>query len=837
MSWLSRDLGYGIRTLRKSPAFAITAIVTLALGIGASTAIFSVVNAVLLRPLPYTQADRLAIISQDLRARGVIDFPVGPGDIPDLRNGMPAFDQIAAIQTVPNATFTNKDGTPELISAATVTTNTFSVLGLPVAYGRDFAAGDGTPNQIVQLPAAAAVGAGAAGAPPAGPRPPPLPVMGILGYDFWQRKFGGDPSIVGKSITLFGGPVEVVGIASPRAELIFPVRMRVERRPDVWTALRADFENGSRINVAYRLVGRLKAGATLVQARGQSARVSADMRSRIPLDSTAGVAYHVEPMKEYLVADVRTPILALMGAVVFVLLIACANVANLMLVRAAQRERELAVRSAMGGSAWSIVRQLLSESLVLAGVAAVLGIALAEVGIKLLLRLSPDNLPRLADVTLDPRVLVFAVAVSVLSAVVFGLVPALRASRPDLAQVLRASGRTPGLGGAARLRNMVIIAEVTLSFVLLVGCGLMVRSFITLAHTDPGFDASGVLTFGITNARLRSLPEAQAFFSSVQDKLRGIPGVSAVTQSSALPLDGSDPSARWGTEAASADPSRFRQGGLFIVGSGYFETMRTHLIAGRTFNQSDNDTSDKSVIIDDAAARIAFGNQSPLGKTILARVRRDVPDQYTVVGVVQHQRHLTLFGDEKESLFFPAGAFGPGGQFIVRTSGDPARLPSAVHAAIASVNPNVLLTRVRPLTELVDDARSSTRFALVLIGIFAVIAALLAAVGLYGVLSSAVRQRTSEIGIRMAFGAQSSTIFSQILGEGLRLSAVGIGLGFVVALFATRVMQSMLVAVKPTDPLTFAAMIGFFLVVAALACWVPAHRAASLDPNAALREE
>jgi len=838
MSWLLRDLAFGIRTLRKSPAFAITAIVTLALGIGASTAIFSVVNAVLLRPLPYRQADRLAIISEDLRARGVVDFPVGPGDIPDLRNGMPAFEQIAALQTSPTSTYTNSDGTSELISTAAVTTNMFSVLGLPVAFGRDFVAGDGTPNQIVQIPAGAgAAGAGAGAGAPAGPRPPPLPVMGILGYDFWQRKFGGDPSIVGKTITLFGGPVEIVGIASPRAELIFPVRMQVERRPDVWTALRADFENGSRINVQYRLVGRLKAGATLVQARAQSARVSADLAARFPVNVSAGVAYHVEPMKDYVVADVRTPILALMGAVVFVLLIACANVANLMLVRAAQRERELAVRSAMGGSAWSIVRQLLAESLILAGAAAALGIALGEVGIRLLLRLSPNNLPRLNDVALDPTVLAFTVAMSVLAAVLFGLVPALRASRPDLAQVLRASGRTPGLGGAARLRSMVIVAEVTLSFVLLVGCGLMVRSFITLSNTDPGFDPASVLTFGVTNARVRSLPEAQAFFASVQDKLRGIPGVTAVAQSSALPLDGSDPSIRWGTQAAAADPSRFRQGGFFIVGPGYFETMRTHLVAGRTFDQSDNDTSSKSVIIDQAAANIAFGNQSPLGKTILARVRRDVPDAYTIVGVVQHERHLTLFGDEKESLFFPQGAFGPGGQFIVRTSGDPTRLLSAVHAAIASVNRNVLLTRVRPLTDLVDDARSSTRFALVLIGIFAAIAALLAGVGLYGVLSSAVRQRTSEIGIRMAFGAQSSTIFGLVLGEGLRLSAVGIGLGLVVALFATRVMQSMLVAVKPTDPLTFVAMIGFFLVVAGVACWVPAHRAASLDPNAALREE
>ena len=826
------DLRYAARTLRNSPAFAITAIVTLALAIGASTAIFSVVNAVLLRPLPYADAGRLAIVTQDLRARGVVDFPVGPGDVPDLRTGAPAFEGIAALQTARSATYTDKDGQSELITAAQTTTNIFNILGLPIVYGRNFTDNDGVPNPPIPLTPPG----GAPAAQPQTPPPPRLPTIGILSYDFWQRKFGGDTAIVGRSITVFGGPVQIVGIASPRAELELPVNMQVVRRPDVWTALRVNFEAGSRQNVAYRLVGRLGPGATLSQARAQIDRVSADLQARFPERVSAGVAFRVEPMKQYLVANVRTVLLALMGAVVFVLLIACANIANLLLVRASQRERELAVRAAIGGSPWMIVRQLLAESLLLATIAAVAGVGLAKVGIALLLQLSPANLPRLTDVSIDPMVLGFTILAALAAAILFGLVPAVRASNPDLAQVLRASGRAPSLGGVARLRNAVIVAEVALSFVLLIGSGLMIRSFVALARTDPGFDPNGVLTFRLANVRLRSFDEAMGMLRQTHDKLAAIPGVTAVTNSSALPLDGNDPSARWGTQAAMADPSRFRQGGFFSVMPNYFETMHTRLIAGRTFTDADNTPDAKVVVIDDAMARLAFGGEPAVGKTIYARVRSDVPQPYTVIGVVAHQRHVSLSGGEKEMMYFPA-VVGGFGSWIVRTSGDPAALGGAVRAAIASLNPQWLITDMRPMSSLVDKARSATRFALVLIGIFASIAAVLAAVGLYGVLSSVVRQRTSEIGIRMAFGAQSGSIFRLVIGQGLKLSAVGIAIGLVLALVTTRVMTSMLVDVQPTDPTTFGIMILLFLAVAVMACWMPARRAAGMDPNGALRQE
>jgi predicted permease len=354
-------------------------------------------------------------------------------------------------------------------------------------------------------------------------------------------------------------------------------------------------------------------------------------------------------------------------------------------------------------------------------------------------------------------------------------------------------------------------------------------------RTEPGFEPNGMLTFGLSNVRFRSQDEARAILGQIREKLGALPGVSAVTTANSVPFDGNDPSARWGTQEAMNDPTRFRQGGLLLVSPSYFDAMRVKLLAGRIFTPAEaEDPNAKLVVIDDETAKLAYGQESPIGKTIFARVRSDQPEPYAVIGVVRHHRHLTLYGAEKELLFFPNPG---GGRWLVRTSGDPAALGQAVRTAVASINPQYLVTELHTLNDNVEKARSATRFALVLIGIFATIAAVLAAVGLYGVLSSTVRQRTSEIGIRMAFGAQSSSIFGLVIGQGLRMSAIGIGLGLVIAIATTRVMSSMLVNVQPTDPITFVAMAVVFLTIAAAACWVPARRAAGMDPNMALRQE
>ncbi|MEJ7810824.1 MAG: ABC transporter permease [Gemmatimonadaceae bacterium] len=833
MGTLMKDLRYAGRSLRKSPGFALSAVLTLALGIGASTAIFSVMHAVLLRPLPYADAGRLVLVWGDLTNRDVRDFPFPPGDFPDLREQGTLFQDVAAVSTFRQAV-SGGDAEPEQVSVAGVTTNLLSLLGARVALGRNFVEADGAPQP--EAPAAAP------GPPPAaGARAdvPELPDMAILSYDFWQRRFGGDRAVIGQSLDLGDGRAEIVGVLEPGVELLFPPGTNVDRAPELWTALRVDYARASRINVFLRVIARLEPGATIAQAQGQMDRLAVDLRRRFPIKETGGLRIRLEPMAQDLVADVRPAILALMGAVTFVLLIACANVANLLLVRAGRRERELAVRSALGGTRWRLVRQMLAESLVLAGAGVLLGVGLAWLGTRLLATIAPESLPRVNAVAIDPTVLAYAALAGLVSAAVFGTVPALRASRTDVADVLRAGGRTAGLQRGRMLTSIVVVTEVALSFVLLVGSGLMFRSFRAMQQVNPGFDPRGVLTFAFANPRAREPEERAVFAREVSERLRALPGVTAVTAAGPLPLDGGVGNARWGTERALTDPTSFQQANLHVVLPGYFDALRTRLLAGRVFTEADNVPAATVVVIDDRLAAKAFPGTSAVGKRVLARVRSNEPEWLEVIGVVAHQRHETLAAPGREALFLTDGEMGHGRatRWAVRTSGDPARLAAVVRADLGRAYPLVPLAEVQPMQMLVDRAAAPTRFALVLIGVFAAIAAILAAVGLYGVLSSVVRQRTAEIGLRMAFGAQKSRIFGLVIGQGLRLSATGIALGLAGALALTRVMRSMLVGVAPTDPATFAAIALLFVVIAAVACWLPAQRAAGLDPTVALREE
>ncbi len=838
MNTLWNDLRFAFRSLRKSPAFALTAVATIALGIGASTAIFSVVNAVLLRPLPYSDQARLVTIWGDLTARNVTDFPMPPGDLYDLRQQGTLFEQTAAIVTF-RQPIRGDDGESELIAAAGITTNFFQTLGARVVQGRDFQESDGTPQpQPPQAPPAAPAAPGG-GFVAAAPRPPPLPTYAVLSHGFWQRRFGGDPAIVGKRIQLGNQSAEVIGVLEPNFEVLFPAAVSVERRPDVYTSLRIDLENASRVNVFLRVVGRMKPGVTVDQAQAQVNTLVLDLRKRFPIKETAGLRWRVEPMHADLIADVRPTIVALMGAVIFVLLIACANVANLLLVRASVRERELAVRAALGGSRGQLIRQMLVESLTLAGLGAVIGLGLAWAGIRLLLAIGPDNLPRLDYVAIDPIVLGFTALATVLAAAFFGLVPALRASRVDIADILRTGGRNAGLAGGRRLSSMVVAAEVALAFVLLVGSGLMIRSFIAIHRADPGYDPKGVFTFFLPNLA-RPTPEARAaFVQQLTERLSGLPGVTAVSAVSPLPLDGQTSNVRWGPEAAASDPTLFQQANLHVVQPGYFEAMRTKLVAGRTFAAADNVAGRHLVVVDTRLAQKAFPGQAAVGKQILMRTGGPEAEPFQIIGVVGHQRHETVAADGRETVFLPDGFFnfGATGRWVVRTSGDPLQLAGPVRAAIRELDRSLAVTDLQPMQALVDRARAPTRFALVLIGVFATIAVVLAAVGLYGVLSTTVRQRTSEIGVRMAFGADRGSILRLIVGQGLKLSAIGVVLGVVAAAGLTRMMSSMLVGVGATDPMTFGGMALLFLGLATLACWIPARRAAGLDPNVALRDE
>ncbi|HEU4566306.1 MAG TPA: ABC transporter permease [Gemmatimonadaceae bacterium] len=832
MHTVLNDFRHAVRAMRKHPAFAATAMLTLALGIGVSTAIFSVANAVLLRPLPYADADRLVLVWGELRNRDVHDFPFSAGDFRDLREQATLFQDLAAI-TPARQPLAGDGGEPEQVRVVGVTPNLLPLLGARIARGRGFAEADAAAP-----PPPPQAGNPAAGNAPPADAPPPPPVMVVLNHGFWQRRYGGDPGVIGRMLDIGPGKAQVVGVLAPGFELLWPPGTNIDAVPDMFAAMRIDYDNASRNNVFLRVVGRLKPGVPLPRAQEQVERLAAELRSRFPIKETAGLHFQLVPMHEDLVADVRPAIVALMGAVGFVLLIACANVANLLLVRAAARERELAVRAALGSSPWRLVRQMLVESLVLAAGGALIGLALAWAGIRLLVALAPANLPRLDAVRIDPVVLAFTVLVSLLAAALFGIAPALRAARPDLAEVLRATGRTPGLHGGRLLRNGVVMAEVALSFVLLIGCGLMVRSFVALQRGDPGYDASGVLTF-VVNAQAPSGEARAAFVRQLRERLLAIPGVQAATAATPFPLDGQIGNARWGTEEAATDASKFQQANIHIVLPGYFEAMRTRLLAGRAFTESDDRADATGIIIDQQLAEKAFPGQQAVGKRLLVRVRSEQPEWLEVIGVVAHQRHESLTTPGREAIYFTDGFMGSGvaGRWAVRTSGDPSRLAPTVRRVVAEMNPRIPVAEVQPMRALVERAMGPTRFALVLIGVFAIIAAILACVGLYGVLSNVVRQRTAEIGVRMAFGAPSRSIFRLVIGEGLRLSALGIVVGVAAALALTRVMRSMLVGVGATDPATFATIVLLFLVIAAAACWIPARRAAGLEPTIALREE
>jgi predicted permease len=824
-----QNLVIAIRVLRKSPLFTLTAVVTIALGLGASTAIFSVTNGVLMRPLPYKDPDRLVIAGMDLRQRHVRDLPLSNASYIDLRDGTTsAFEDFAGVFTFRNV-IPREDGTPEQIRGAVVTTNFFRLLGGRIAFGRDFNPEDGIPQPPAQPQGAQ-------------PAPPPVPPLAILSYEYFQRRFGGNTAALGHPLVAGrqASPI-IVGVLAPNFRLYFPPEADQEAAPDLWIANRLGYDAAERNNFSIRAVGKLKPGLSIEQAQAAADNVAAEARKNFLIDRTAGYYIHVEPMRQHLVAEVRPAILALMGSAIFLLLIACANVANLLLVRASLRERELAVCAALGASRWRLILPLLTEAFLLTGMGALVGLALAWIGIRELRDLAPANLPRLETIRIDSLVLAFTGGACLAATAIFGMLPAWRASRPGVASLLRGSSRNAGLLGGSALRNAVVTIEVGLSFVLLVGSGLMFRSFLELQRIDPGFDPHGLLMFQVAgNPTFRDPPEKRAaFIRQIQDRLKNIPGVESVAASDPFPLDGGFSPIRWGTEEALSDAGKFQATDTEIVLPGYFETMRMRLLAGRTFTDADNQPGRNLVVIDDVLAGKAFHGESAVGKRILIRIRTPEAEWVEVIGVVQHQHEVSLAEPGREQVYF-ADAFLNSGAvdfFVIRTSNDPSSYGSAARAAIKEVDPHLLITEMQPVDALVDHAQASTRFALILISIFAVIAAVLAGVGLYGVLSTSVQQRTTEIGVRTAMGAGPEQIFQLVVGQGLRLSGIGIAAGLIGAFALTRLLRAMLVGVRATDPATFGMVALVFLLVAAAASWLPARRAAALDPVRALREE
>ena len=811
-----KDLAYAFRTLRKAPAFVAAAAVTLALGIGASTAIFSVTNAVLLQPLPYRNPDRLVLAFWEIPQRNTRTFLYSNADFFDLRAGSGAiFEDIGGVASF-RAFVPTEDGGTEQIGKALVTTNFFRLMGAKIAMGRDFTEADAVPQPAqpdVLIPPGSAA---------------------ILSYEYWQRRYGGSAAVLGQEMAGAGQRPRIVGVLAPGFKLYFPPGARTDAAPDFWVANNIGYDVAHRNLLTVGAIGRLKDGVTLRQAQERLDALAPELRKN-SFDPAASL--RLEPMRQYLVEGVRPAVLSLMGAVMFLLLIACANIANLLLVRASLRERELAVRAALGGSMWRLVSQMLAEAALLSGLGTLLGVLFAWAAIHLLVGIAPSTLPRIESTAIDWRVLAFAAGAGLAAAAVFGVMPAIRAARPDVHRLLR-GGAAAGLRAGHLLRDAVVVAEVALSFVLLTGSGLMLRSFLELRRVDPGYRPDALLTFFVTRDWELSRQQGRIeLLRELQRRLSALPGVESATAALVLPLGG-------GALSKNAAPARPRPAEASAEGAdmqqvlpGYFETLGTPLLAGRTFTERDNAPGRNVVVVDQLFAEKAFPHESAVGKRIL------LPDPATpwaeVIGAVAHQRLFSLGDPGRETVYLSDGFWGIGVSryWMLRTAGDPVKYAAAVRAEVAKVDRAMVISKMQPMQALVDRDQAGTRFSLLLIGMFAVIAVILSAVGLYGVLATAVRQRTPEIGVRMALGAAPAGIFKLVVGHGLRLTAAGLAIGVLAALGLTRMMTAMLVGVKPADPSTFAATALLFFLIAAVATWAPAARAASLDPNAALREE
>lgn len=830
MSNLLQDLKATLRSFAKAPLFATVAVLTLALGIGPNAAIFSVVNSVLLSPLPYDDPDRLVTIWGELPKRDVLNFPHAPAAIERFRREATVIEDVAGAVTF-NQALTTPGGATDQVSATAVTWNMPALLGLKPAVGRLFDEKDAafTPDDV---PEGAVF--------PQNVFNPPNTVL--LEHGYWQRNFGGDPDVVGRIVRIAGNPATVVGVLEPGARLLLPPESTAEEKPQVWAAMRVDLENAPLTNVFLTAVGRLKPGVSLEQAQAEMEQISARLRAEDPIFETSNYRNRVERLHEDLTDDVRPSVLMLFGAVALVLLIACANMASLLLARAAGREREIAIRTAMGCSRSRLMMLLMVEAGVLCLAGGLLGLLLAHMGLKVLIALVPADLPRLADAAIDGLVLLFTLGVAVLATLLAGLYPAWQASRQNPADQLKErSGQRGGVKLA--FRNGLVVAEFALSFVLLVGAGLMVRSFIELHRVDPGFQAEGVLTFNLNYPPDEfPLPESVfPFEDELRQKLAVLPGVESVGGAFPLPLTGVGLASRYAADEATFLSDTVRQADYRAVQPGYFKTLKTPLLRGRVFTQDDQENARPVAIVDEILAQQAWPGEDPVGKPLFVRLATPEPVEVEVVGVVAHQNQVSLDEDGREAVYLPSRfavqIIGGGTFWTVRTAGNPTALVGPVRELVRDMNPGVGVTNVAPMSDLVDDAMAETQFALSLIGVFAVLAALLSAVGLYGVLAYLVRQRSPEFGIRMSLGADRTRIFGLVVRQGMLLALIGVVIGVVAALGLSRLMSALLVEVTPSDPATYLGITLLFAAVSLAACAVPALRATRVDPAVALRQE
>ena len=802
MSLLFQDVRIAFRSLRKSPTFAFVSVVTIALGIGANTAIFSVVNGVLLTPLDFHNSHELVgIWGEDVN---YAQLPIATGDFVDIAERTTLIEEFSARYSIPESL--TGEGDPEQVTVAWATPNHLPLLGIVPLHGRIY--GEDEADAIV------------------------------LSNELWTRRYGADPDVIGKRVRLGGEPHTIVGVLPGGINPNVPTRNSVRENIDAWRLMRPRWlADPDRINAWLRVVGRLKPGVTVAQVQEEMTAVGKHIAEISPDNAHVGFKLHVVPMLEDLTNRTRPLLLVLMGAVTFVLLIACFNVANLLLVRGQARAHEMTIRAALGGGRAQLVRQMLVESSVLALVGGALGLGIASWGIGLLVAAQPPNLPRLETIAIDLPVLLFALGGSFVAGLLFGVLPAIKASRTDLRASLveRSSSRNRSQQGASRF---LIVSEVALSLVLLVGTGLLLRSFNELQKIRPGFATENVLTASIAESgRAENQEQATEFFRLLRSELKAVPGVEVVAYSNRIPLGGGLYGGPWATEAIKASGETEPEGSMRYASPDYFNAMGTRLLAGRFFEEGE---TWESVIVDKKLAGMAWPGEDPVGKRLWTGALGRNGEWSRVIGVVEHQRHASLSEDYNETLFFPMiNQYFPGAQAYVsmRTSVAPASVVGAVRATVRRLDPNATLARVRTIDDLVGNALAPNRFALILIAIFAGVAVVLAAVGLYGVISYSVSQRTREIGLRMAFGAKPASIIKLVLGQGFVLTAIGVGVGILGAVGLTRVLSSMLVNVHPVDPMTFTVVSALLIGVGLLGSYVPARRALRVNPIEALRAE
>jgi putative ABC transport system permease protein len=811
MKSLLQDLRYGVRMLLKKPGFTVVAVFALALGIGANSAIFSVVNAVLLRSLPYKDPNHL-VIAWETNPQLLNDYlkthnEASPANFYDWQAQTTVFENLAAFRWR-DFSLTGGD-TPEQVRGNSVTTNMFATLGVQPVLGRDFLAEEGQAGKENVV---------------------------ILSYGLWQRRFGAAPDIIGKTIGVNGRPVTVVGVMPQGFE--FP-----RAAAELWSplALEDELKANRRSHFLYTRA-RLKPGVTIEQAQAEMNTIASRLQQQYPeTNNQRGI--RLASLSQESVEQIRPALLILLAAVGFVLLIACANVANLMLARAAARQKEIAIRTALGAGRLRIIRQLLTESVLLSLLGGVCGLLLALWGIDLLLASMPREfalgIPGWNQIGLDYRVLGFTLAVSVLTGILFGLFPSWQASKYDLNESLKEGGKSSASSSRKRFRSALVVSEVTLALVLLVGAGLMMRSLLHLMDVKPGFDPQKLATLrlALPQARYSNDEQVVSFYSQLTRRLKSVPGVESVSTIDMMPMGGSGGTISFLIEGRPAPPQgEYPEANARTSSPGYFQTMRIPVLKGRDFSEHDTVNTPLVVVINETMARKYWPNEDPLGKRLLSPGNRMPPAE--VIGVVGDIKHFGL-DDHAEEYVYTSAIQTPGNSMfvVVRTATDPVSMTATLRKEVQSLDKELPVFDVKPMEQRITESAGSRRLVMFLLGIFAIVALLLASVGIYGVMAYAVTQRTHEIGIRMALGARRGDILRLVIRQGMLLVLLGVTLGLLVSFAVTRFMAGMLFGVTANDPATLTGVSLLLAVIAFIACLIPARKATKVDPMVALRYE